>query len=161
MKYLKLFENYNQERKIDKILDIISKFGIDYLSKTEREYLDKYSSNNKISDELEKKMDIEEGYIFNSIHLVGLKFEFYDIEEQDDYIEIKGTVIYPNLPNMFGSIMIDLKGEYLGYEFNEQVEVSDGFFEAGIDLEESLGDKYGNQIDDFFKNDVIPYIDIT
>ena len=160
MKYMRLFENFKHENNIDKILDVISKHGIEHLSKTELEYLDKYSTDSDISSDLEKKMSVEEGYEFISSNIPNLKFTFNDIREQDDYIEIMGTISYSNLPDMDGNILIDDNSGYLGYEFSQQV-FQDGIWENGIDLEESLEDEFKNEIEDFFQNEVIPYIDLT
>jgi hypothetical protein len=55
MKYLKLFEDFNQE-KIDNILDKISANGYDSLSNSDKDYLDKISGKKReIKEEPIKK----------------------------------------------------------------------------------------------------------
>lgn len=55
MKYLKLFENFNQQ-KLDSILDKIGDKGYESLSKEEKEYLAKISGDNQEEPKQNKSM---------------------------------------------------------------------------------------------------------
>jgi hypothetical protein len=127
---------------INKILEKISKSGIDNISKKEKEYLDHYSETGEFLDydDLVTTTDrVNSGEIWNFDGVDGLpkmKFKYETTEEHPDEIVHTGYLEVNN-DEFYGEIYCDLEGNYSLCNF----ESSDGenIFEKYEGLEHEIG----------------------
>jgi len=154
---MKVLQN---ENLVNQILDKISFNGITSLDAGELKYLEQYSTNN-INPDLEKSLQVENGYVFVSKNrtIPLLKFEYNFTEESDeDYQRMlhKGTVYFDGL-EFDGDIYCDENGKYEAYDFHTYQNNGDGTTDQIEDLayyDEELDCK----IEKFFKDEVCPYL---
>ncbi len=120
----------------NRILDKINQFGIESLSKAEKQYLDN-KSQDVVDDELEDIVSIDSGYEFNdTVDGYDVKFIYNETEEWDeDPVEYKHT----------GEFFIDGEEYYATMYTDENYDVhsfdlhdGDDYVEFDEGLEESL-----------------------
>lgn len=154
----KLSEWLNEnESLLNKILDKISYHGITSLSKDEIEYLNQYSLGN-IDKKLEKSLSVDSGYIFTSKNrnVPIISFEYMETEDYGDEIIHKGTISF--LDNEFeGSIFCDGEGVFERGEFYIYEDDGHGNLEQIGDLYD-IGEGLEHEIDQFFSDEVCPYL---
>ncbi len=154
---IRKFLNEN-ENLMNQILDKISVNGITSLNKGELKYLKQYSTNN-INPDLEKSLQVDNGYVFVSKSRTTplLKFEYDETEEYEDGQMLhKGTVYFEDL-EFGGEIYCDEKGRYQAYEFHTYERNDDDTFDQLDDLTD-YDDELDGKIEKFFKNEVCPYL---
>ena len=98
MKHLMRYEGYSTTERTDDILDKISKYGIDSITKLEKEFLDAYSSGK--DDEvlrIHNKIAKEENEIVFEDESGRFKFELDSIEEFEHETHYIGTLYVPDL----------------------------------------------------------------
>jgi len=95
MKHLMRYEGYTTAQRVDDILDKISKYGINSLSRLEKEFLDAHKSGNE--DDLHNQLAKEESEKFFEDDAGMFKFEFDSMEDYGDEIHYLGTITCPDL----------------------------------------------------------------
>lgn len=95
MKHLMRYEGYTTAQRVDDILDKISKYGINSLSRLEKEFLDAHKSGNE--DDLHDQLAKEESEKFFEDDAGMFKFEFDSMEDYGDEIHYLGTITCPDL----------------------------------------------------------------
>ena len=95
MKHLMRYEGYTTAQRVDDILDKISKYGINSLSRLEKEFLDAHKSGNE--DDLHNQLAKEESEKFFEDDEGMFKFEFDSMEDYGDEIHYLGTITCPDL----------------------------------------------------------------
>lgn len=141
------FLNESQEI-VDNILDKINQYGIDKLTKKEKEYLDKFSRGEDLSDYNENNL---KGKSFVS-DLMGIPpFEFiYDKTEfDDDSVKHYGDFIFNN-ETFTGYISCNLNGDYEYAQFFNPDDYETDLYTVAEGLE--------HEIDNFFIDDVCPFL---
>ncbi len=111
MKDLKKLENYHQA-KVDEILDKINKYGINYLTQIENDYLDAFGKDDTI-----KMVNLEYEYSLKNFKSTDRYFEFLfsHIEDFGDKGQFfYGTIIVPDMECEDGKIIY---GNMNGYIF--------------------------------------------
>lgn len=116
MKYIKTYEN----KRLDFILDKISKSGMDSLSNYEKEFLVK-KSNDESTKELEKEMDSK--IYHDEIGPYKATLKLYDIE--DTYENYMGV---ENYSKWYGKLIVDDE-EYSGEIIFKNNDYLSGYFE--------------------------------
>lgn len=89
------YEGYTTTQRVDDILDKISKYGINSLSRLEKEFLDAHKSGNE--DDLHNQLAKEESEKFFEDDAGMFKFEFDSMEDYGDEIHYLGTITCPDL----------------------------------------------------------------
>jgi hypothetical protein len=89
------YEGYTTAQRVDDILDKISKYGINSLSRLEKEFLDAHKSGNE--DDLHNQLAKEESEKFFEDDAGMFKFEFDSMEDYGDEIHYLGTITCPDL----------------------------------------------------------------
>ena len=105
-------EEYSCQRRVDEILDKISKYGIYSVTNKEKDFLDAYSSGNK-EKTLDKLSILDKDIMFESSYF---KFELEDTTINNHDTTYKGTFYVPDLTLMDGSILEgNIYGELIVY----------------------------------------------
>ena len=120
----------------NRILDKINQFGIESLSKAEKQYLDN-KSQDVVDDELEDIVSIDSGYEFNdTVEDYDVKFIYEGTEEWDD-----DPVEYKHM----GEFFIDGEEYYATMYTDEDLNVhsfdlhdGEDFVDLNVDLEDGL-----------------------
>lgn len=137
---MKIIITENQLERVNKILDKISTYGIESLTKIEREFLDKESKGIE-DEELSDLIDIDSGYeIKGEIDGMDVKYVYSSTEEWDDtppeykhegyfYItDVDGTTEY------FVCIYTNGKYKYQSFDLHD----GDDYVEFDDDFEDKL-----------------------
>ena len=95
MKHLMRYEGFSSQERLDEILDKISKYGIESISKEEKEFLDSHKHNKE--EEFHKKLQFKENEIIFEDDNNYFSFEFKDLEKYDDELHIKGVLYVPDI----------------------------------------------------------------
>jgi len=123
------YENYTTMERVDDILDKISKYGINSLTKLEKDFLDAHSTGDEeeihtilTKEESEKVFEDDNGYF---------KFILDDIKDFGSYRAYKGTLFVPDL-ELSKSKKIEgiLKGEIISYSNGSSI----SFEKKGYDV---------------------------
>lgn len=105
-------EEYSCQRRVDEILDKISKYGIYSVTNKEKDFLDAYSSGNK-EKTLDRLSILDKDIMFESSYF---KFELEDTIINNHDTTYKGTFYVPDLTLMDGSILEgNIYGELIVY----------------------------------------------
>lgn len=115
MKHLMRYEGFSSDDRLDEILDKISKFGIDSVSKEEKSFLDSYKYSKEEYEHKNLQL-IENETVFEDDS--GLfKFELRDIQYYKKETHIIGVIYVPDLKFRSGK-KIDgrLEGKIVHYE---------------------------------------------
>ena len=145
MKHLMRYEGFSSSERLDEILDKISKFGINSISKEERIFLDSYK------DGKEEKEHINLKFLENETILEDdsgfFKFEFRDINHYKDETHIIGIIYVPDLQFESGKrIKGRLEGKIVVYDNGQTspdfyVNMKNGNREIMFDVFEFLNGK--------------------
>ena len=89
------YEGYTTQQRVDDILDKISKYGIESITKLEKEFLDSYKSGNE--EDLHKILTKEESEKTFEDDNGLFKFELESITKDENEIHYNGVIICPDL----------------------------------------------------------------
>lgn len=89
------YEGYTSKERLDDILDKISRYGIDSLTKLEKEFLDSHVSGTE--EEVHKKLSSSEVETVFEDDNSMFKFELESSEDYGDEVHYIGTLYVPDL----------------------------------------------------------------
>lgn len=124
-----VYEEYSSQKRVDEILDKISKYGIFSMTNKERDFMDAYSSGNK-TETLDKLSILDKDVMFESSYF---KFELEDTIVNNHDTTYKGTFYVPDLTlidgtilegNIYGELIVYKNGTYI-LNFDKKVKIKD------------------------------------
>ncbi len=95
MKHLMRYEGYTSKERVDDILDKISKYGMQSLTKLEKDFLNAHKSGTE--EEIHKKMVLDENETIFEDDNGYFKFEHQETEDFGDEVHYIGTLYVPDL----------------------------------------------------------------
>ena len=131
MNHLMRYEGYSSVERMDDILDKISKYGINSLSKLEKDFLDSYKSG--IEKETHKELIKKESEIVFEDDMGNFKFEFENFENHVNEYHYIGKLYVKDLELENGEkIKGCLDGKIIKFE-NESIS-PDFYSKEGYDI---------------------------
>lgn len=122
-----VYEEYSSQKRVDEILDKISKYGIFSMTTKERDFMDAYSSGDP--KETQDKLSIlDKDVIFENTHF---KFELENTIIGNHEVTYKGTFYVPDMilidgttleGNIYGELIVYKNGTYI-LNFDKRVMV--------------------------------------
>ncbi len=108
-----VYEEYSSQRRVDEILDKISKYGIFSMTTREKDFLDAYSSGDK-KITLDKLSILDKDVIFENSYF---KFEIRDSVVTNHETTHFGTIYVPDIVLFDGTIVDgNIDGELIVYK---------------------------------------------
>lgn len=147
---IKFKDFLSENQNVDKILDKISKSGINSLTKQEKDYLDKFSRGEDVQSENDMK---GQTFVSDNAQIPTLSFVYDKTENLGDHIKHFGELTFGD--TIFtGFISCDKEGNFRFAEFFDVLD-TDVYDETDL---YTIAEGLEQEIDSFFADDVCPYL---
>lgn len=147
----------NENQQVDKILDKISKSGINSLTKQEKEYLDRYSTGEELPEEITKESELKgKKFVSDQMNIPEMVFVYDMTKDLGDEIRHYGDMTFGDT-TFNGFISCTRDGDFKHAEFYDVDEFDDYTRDITTDLY-TKAEGLEHEIDSFFIDEVCPYL---